>query len=78
MLRTPGGNDAFRRVIEEEEHVYLTLACKDGEEILVPDFIAFHSGYLVLRRLPTATFHVTAHFVPEVLQRFVSVLVLPF
>ena len=48
MPRTPGANDAYRRVIEEEDHIYLTLVCKDGAEILVPDYIAFHSGYALL------------------------------
>lgn len=32
-------------MIEEEEHHYVTLVCKDDEEIIVPDYIAFHSGF---------------------------------
>jgi len=47
QARTPQQSETFKRVVEEEEEtVYITLVCKDDYEIIVPHYIAYHSGYL--------------------------------
>jgi hypothetical protein len=56
MPRSPQGSEAYRRAVEGEDTNYITLVCQDGFEAVVPDYIAFHSGYVDYIIVPSFLF----------------------